>query len=104
MSLSKNIVPSKAPETQPAYLPVLVNDPGKIANLIVRIKESTRGDARPENVNRFVEPAPGTLVEALSRQHHMIFGRRGSGKSSLLRKAESELVARGNPVAFVDLD
>jgi hypothetical protein len=95
---------TKTGELQVQYSPVLVNDLDKISHLIVRIKESTRGDANPENVNRFVEPAPGTLVEAVSRQHHIVFGRRGSGKSSLLRKAESDLVARRCPVAFVDLD
>ena len=43
-------------------------------------------------------------MQAMSAQHHLVFGRRGSGKTSLLRKAEKELTTRGHPVAFVDLE
>jgi len=35
-----------------------------------------------EGVKYFVEPAGGTLRRALSKRHHVIFGRRGSGTSS----------------------
>jgi ABC-type molybdenum transport system ATPase subunit/photorepair protein PhrA len=41
--------------------------------------------ANQEGVQRFVEPAVGTLRMALNRRPHVIFGRRGSGKTSLLR-------------------
>ncbi len=94
----------KTTEPSQSYLPILVEEPDKVVNLLNRIKASTRGDARPENIERFIEPGLGRLVEATSHQHHIVFGRRGSGKSSLLRKAESDLIARGAPVAFVDLD
>ncbi|MCW3020208.1 MAG: hypothetical protein JWN10_2516 [Solirubrobacterales bacterium] len=46
--------------------------------------------ATEEAVQRFVEPASGTLRIAISRRPHLIFGRRGSGKTSLLRKAIAE--------------
>jgi polynucleotide 5'-kinase involved in rRNA processing len=86
------------------YTPVLKEEPEKVANLIRVIKASTRGSNREEKLRRFVEPARGTLGEAMSPQHHVVFGRRGSGKTSLLRKAEQELLQSGSPVAFVDLD
>jgi hypothetical protein len=91
-------------ELFPYFSPLLVEEPEKITALVALIKESTRGDSSAEKVNRFIEPARGTLSDAVGRQHHVVFGRRGSGKTSLLRRAERELVARGHPVAFVDLD
>jgi hypothetical protein len=66
------------------------------------IEEATR--STEEGVRRFVEPASGTLVRATSRQNHLVFGRRGSGKSSLLRKAAADLTVDRRPIAFVDLE
>jgi hypothetical protein len=60
--------------------------------------------AGEEGVQRFIEPATGTLRAALSRRPHLIFGRRGSGKTSLLRKAISEHNLDRRPSAFVDLE
>ena len=73
-----------------------------VQKLIQLLEEATR--STPEGVPRFVEPASGTLVRATSRQHHLVFGRRGSGKSSLLRKAASDLTVDRRPIAFVDLE
>jgi predicted AAA+ superfamily ATPase len=60
--------------------------------------------ANEEGVQRFIEPASGTLRVALSRRPHLIFGRRGSGKTSLLRKAIAEHNLDRRPSAFVDLE
>jgi hypothetical protein len=60
--------------------------------------------ANQEGVQRFVEPAVGTLRVALNRRPHVIFGRRGSGKTSLLRKAIAEHNLDRRPSAFVDLE
>jgi hypothetical protein len=60
--------------------------------------------ATEEGVQRFVEPANGTLRMAVSRRPHLIFGRRGSGKTSLLRKAIAEQNLNRRPSAFVDLE
>ena len=60
--------------------------------------------ATEEGVQRFVEPASGTLRVALTRRPHLIFGRRGSGKTSLLRKAIAEHNLDRRPSAFVDLE
>jgi hypothetical protein len=70
--------------------------------LVRIVEESTRASDR--TVGRFVEPARGTLDRAKSERHHLVFGRRGSGKSSLLRKAYSELSLLRKPAAFVDLE
>ena len=79
----------------------ILNTP-EVATLERLIEEATRSTA--EGVRRFIEPASGTLDRAMSRQHHLIFGRRGSGKSSLLRKAAADLTVDRRPIAFVDLE
>jgi hypothetical protein len=66
------------------------------------VEEGAR--ASRESVRRFIEPAHGTLRRATAKRHHLVFGRRGSGKSSLLLKAADSLESQGQPIAFVDLE
>jgi hypothetical protein len=70
--------------------------------LLTIVEEATRATAGAKD--RFIEPARGTLDRAKSRRHHIVFGRRGSGKTSLLRKARNDLCLDRRPVAFVDLE
>ena len=74
----------------------------EVATLERLIEEATR--STEQGVRRFLEPASGTLSRATSRQHHLVFGRRGSGKSSLLRKAAADLTIDRRPIAFIDLE
>ena len=69
---------------------------------MVLIEESTR--ASEITAQYFIEPAPGTLSRTKSRFHHIVFGRRGSGKSSLLRKIHTEHLTHRVPSAFIDLE
>jgi hypothetical protein len=64
-------------------------DSEAVDRLVVLCEEVMRATA--DGTHRFVEPAAGVLKLATSRQHHIVFGRRGSGKSSLLRKAKADL-------------
>ncbi|MBZ5590951.1 MAG: hypothetical protein LAP39_01855 [Acidobacteriia bacterium] len=73
-----------------------------VDKLVTLVEEATR--ATKDSPRRFIEPARGTLDRAKSRRHHIIFGRRGSGKTSLLRKAGADLTLRRTPVAFIDLE
>lgn len=66
------------------------------------VEEGAR--ASKQNIKRFIEPAQGTLRRATSKRHHLVFGRRGSGKSSLLLKAGDTLESNGHPIAIVDLE
>jgi hypothetical protein len=79
----------------------ILNSP-EISILIISLEESNRSTEK--GVERFVEPAAGTLMKAKSRTHNMVFGRRGSGKSSLLRKAAVDLTIDRHPIAYVDLE
>ena len=73
-----------------------------VQNLQNALTEAVR--ASEEGVQRFIEPASGPLRVALSRRPHLIFGRRGSGKTSLLRKAIAEHNLDRRLSAFVDLE
>lgn len=66
------------------------------------VEESTRSTR--EGVKYFIEPAPGTLARAKNKRHHIVFGRRGSGKSSLLAKVTADLTVSRSPIAYVDLE
>ncbi len=74
----------------------------EVDELLVLCEEVMR--ATPEGAHRFIEPAPGVLARAKSQQHNIVFGRRGSGKSSLLRKAAADLTIDRRPIAFVDME
>lgn len=66
------------------------------------IEESTR--STQSGVKYFIEPAVGTLNRATTKRHHIIFGRRGSGKSSLLYKLRSDFSLDRRATAYVDLE
>lgn len=77
-------------------------DSSEVDALAIRVEEA----ARAANVAnpRFVEPAQGTLSRAKARRHHIVFGRRGSGKTSLLAKAAADLTVDRRPIAFINLE
>lgn len=66
------------------------------------VEESTR--STKEAVRYFVQPGEGVLNRAKSRRHQIIFGRRGSGKSSLLGKIFADQLVARQPSALVDLE
>lgn len=73
-----------------------------VEQLLTLVEEAAR--AADQGVKRFIEPAQGALRRASSKRHHVVFGRRGSGKSSLLRKAAADLTVDRRPIAYVDLE
>lgn len=73
-----------------------------VDELSTLLEEGAR--ATPRLVARFIEPMQGTLRRAQSKRHHLVFGRRGSGKSSLLYKSADALSKNGFAVAYVDLE
>jgi hypothetical protein len=74
----------------------------QVDSLVTLIEEATR--ATKDAPRRFIKPARGTLNRAKSRRHHIVFGRRGSGKTSLLRKAGADLTLLRIPIAFIDVE
>lgn len=74
----------------------------EMIQMLTLVEEAAR--STEEGVKYFIEPAPGTLRRATSKRHHIVFGRRGSGKSSLLRKAAADLTVDRRPIAYVNLE
>src|SRR2546426_9777356 len=74
----------------------------QMQRLVTKVEEATRSTR--EGVKNFVPPAQGVLARVLSKRHHIVFGRRGSGKSSLLDKAAADLTVDRRPIAKVDLE
>lgn len=74
----------------------------EMASLLTHVEEAAR--STEAGVKHFVEPAPGTLNRTTNKRHHIVFGRRGSGKSSLLRKAAADLTVDRRPIAYVNLE
>lgn len=82
-------------------MPEILNT-DEMSNLATLVEEAAR--STEEGVKHFVEPAPNTLRRTVSKRHHIVFGRRGSGKSSLLRKAAADLTIDRRPIAYVNLE
>ena len=73
----------------------------EVGRLQVLAEEATR--ARPDAPeSRFVAPEGGVIDTIGSRFHHVLYGRRGSGKSSLLRRIETAHRENGHLVAWTD--
>jgi len=80
---------------------LLIFDPS-VDLLVGLLEEGAR--ASKQGTTRFIEPMQGTLRRAQNKRHHLIFGRRGSGKSSLLYRSVQSLDESGAAIAFVDLE
>jgi len=73
----------------------------QLPKLLAALAEAARAD--PRTADRFVEPRVGILDETAARRHQFVLGRRGVGKSTLLRKIES-LQETESSVVFVDIE
>ena len=75
----------------------------EVAEFVVALEEAGRADTSAESI-RFIEPAAGTLSRALANRSHLVFGRRGSGKTSLLLKTRAEMLEQRRPNAYIDME
>jgi hypothetical protein len=81
--------------------PTAPNDE-QVAKLLALLAEAAR--AGPETVGRFVSPRPGILEEASARRHQLVHGRRGVGKSTLLRRVAAGGSGVSREVIFIDVE
>ncbi|MGI8624846.1 MAG: hypothetical protein ACR2NB_15505 [Solirubrobacteraceae bacterium] len=70
--------------------------------LLAALAEAARADQY--TTERFVPPRIGILEETAARRHQLVLGRRGVGKSTLLRKIESVGDEAESVVVFVDIE
>jgi hypothetical protein len=73
----------------------------QLPKLLAALAEAARADQR--TAGRFVAPRVGVLEETAARRHQFVLGRRGVGKSTLLRKIESQAQPESD-VVFVDIE
>jgi hypothetical protein len=69
--------------------------------LLVALEEATRATPAGGPIE-FVAPAGGELQQVQARFHHLVYGRRGSGKTSLLRYLERGLQEQGRATVWID--
>jgi hypothetical protein len=74
----------------------------QVVKLLPALAEAARADR--STAARFVPPRTGILEETASRRHQFVFGRRGVGKSTLVRKVESLGADGPGDVIFVDIE
>lgn len=74
----------------------------QVVKPVPALVEAARADQR--TAERFVPPRTGILEETAARHHQFVFGRRGVGKSTLLRKIESLGPNGHGDVIFVDIE
>jgi len=74
----------------------------QLPKLLAALAEAARADQR--TASRFVPPRVGILEETASRRHQFVLGRRGVGKSTLLRKIESVGEENDSAVVFIDVE
>lgn len=82
---------------------LLVRDMGKLRESLA---EAARTDESTIDrvVARFIELRPGIDDKLGARRHHMLTGRRGTGKSTLLHVVRKRLEKKGVAVATVDME
>jgi hypothetical protein len=74
----------------------------QVVRLLPLLAEAARATA--DTAARFVSPRPGILEEASARRHQLVYGRRGVGKSTLLRRVAAEGQGTGREVIFIDVE
>jgi hypothetical protein len=73
-----------------------------VARLLPALAEAAR--ANEDTAARFVPPRPAILEEVSARQHQFVFGRRGVGKSTLLRRVAAGGSESPRGVIFIDIE
>lgn len=74
----------------------------QLPGLLRALADAARADQR--TADRFVPPRIGILEETSARRHQFVLGRRGVGKSTLLRKIESLGRETESAVVFIDVE
>jgi len=77
-----------------------------VGSVRLALAEATRTDDSSADrvANRYIELRPGMTEKLGARRHHLLTGRRGTGKSTLLHVVRKRLVDGGIAVASVDME
>lgn len=84
----RGVDPSRTPEVKQAITNSLRTDESNVRGVL----------------DRFVEIRDGTVAQLMSGRHHLVVGRRGVGKTTLLHYVREKAAGDGHQVAVVDLE
>jgi Cdc6-like AAA superfamily ATPase len=78
----------------------------RLGSLRKALAEAARTDESnaDQAIARFVELRPGLKDTLCARRHHLLAGRRGTGKSTLLHVVREQLRREGAPFAVIDME
>jgi hypothetical protein len=82
---------------------VKYSDLGPLREALAEAARTDESNA-DQTIARFVELRPGIQDTLAARRHHLIAGRRGTGKSTLLHLVRRDLRNAGAPVAVIDME
>jgi Cdc6-like AAA superfamily ATPase len=74
----------------------------EVSRLLPALAEAER--ASTTTASRFVPSQPGILEEASARRHMFVYGRRGVGKTTLLRRVAADGDHADREVIFIDIE
>jgi hypothetical protein len=80
-----------------------IDDIGPIKKVLTAAYRTNEG-VSDAVIDRFIEPRVGLLDTLMGEAHHLIEGRRGTGKSTILQVLRHRALDQGIPVAFVDME
>jgi hypothetical protein len=82
---------------------VKYNELGPLRQALAEAARTDESNA-DQAIARFVELRPGIKDTLCARRHHLLAGRRGTGKSTLLHVVREQLRDEGAPVAVIDME
>jgi hypothetical protein len=82
---------------------VRYGDLGALRRALAEAERTDESNAK-QAIARFVELRPGVQDVLQSKRHHLLTGRRGTGKSTLLTVVRHSLRKEGAPVAVIDME
>lgn len=74
----------------------------KISRLIELLNERSRTSEQLPSLH-YINDAAENIRVAVSRRHHVVFGRRGAGKTALLLEAKRQIEASGGLVSWINV-
>ena len=78
-----------------------VND-GKVSHLIELLNERSRTSEQQPSL-QYIKDAAENLRVAVTKRHHVVFGRRGVGKTALLLEAKRQIEAFGGMTLWINV-
>lgn len=94
---------SASPDLGLLLVPVPAATDQQVVALLPALEDAARADPNAGPI-KFVPPRIGILEQTAAKRHLFVFGRRGVGKSTLLRKLQQDSDEFKSEVLFIDVE